>query len=523
MTTIALAGATGNMGREVLTQLMEQPFVDKVKILVIERKYDKSIAKKWKRVYGEKLEIIFGSVASFADCEKLVNGSNYVVNMAAVIPPKSDQSPYLAKSCNVDGAKNMTIAVEQAYPQPKFIHVSTVAVYGNRDYKHPWGRVGDPLLPSVFDCYASYKVQGERCVLESKVKTFAVLRQTAMLHNKMLTDNMKDGLMFHTCFNTPLEWVTARDSGRLIVNIIAKDLQGDCPDFWKKVYNIGGGAKNRNTGFDTFDEGFKIIGGTGEQFLKPMWNSVRNFHGLWFYDSDLLEEMFEFQKDSTADYWNEVLRSHPYYALAKMLPKILIRKIAIQRLLIDDNAPRKWILSGQIGKVKAYFGAVDNIVCLPKSWDEYPLLSKGRVADGDINYQELKDIDMAKPLLLSHGYDESKADSELTIEDMKEAARFRGGECISDNMEKGDLYTPLKWRCHDGHEFSASPYTVIKAGHWCDECLKVDQWDFDRQAKHNPFYAQVWYDTHAKGENAFYFFDHKYNAKYKTLNLQEKI
>ncbi len=517
MTTIALTGATGNMGRETLIQLMNEQFVDKVKILVLDRKGDKRIAKKWKRAYGDKLQLIYGSVASIADCKSLVDGCDYVVNMAAVIPPRSDQSPYLAKSCNVDGARNMTTAVEECNPQPKFIHISTVAVYGNRDYKHPWGRVGDPLLPSVFDCYASFKVQGERCVLDSKITTWVVLRQTAMLHVKMLTDNMKDGLMFHTCFNTPLEWVTARDSGRLIVNILRKDVKGSCHEFWKRVYNIGGGAGGRNTGFDTFDEGFRLIGGSGEQFLKPMWNSVRNFHGLWFYDSNVLEDMFEFQKDSTTDYWNEVLRVYPYFRLAKILPKKLIRKLAIQRLLVDDNAPRKWISSGQIGKVKAYFGAIDNIMCLPKSWDDYPLLSKGRVADGDIDYGALKDVNNASDLLLYHGYDESKKDSELTLDDMKQAARFRGGECISESMVQGDLYTPLKWRCHDGHEFEASPYTVIKAGHWCDKCFKINEWDFDRQAKDNPFYAQVWYDSHAKEENTFYFFDHKYNAKYKTL------
>lgn len=29
-----------------------------------------------------------------------------------------------------------------------------------------------------------------------------------------------------------------------------------------------------------------------------------------------------------------------------------------------------------------------------------------------------------------------------------------------------------------------------------------------------PFYAQVWYDTHAKGENCTYFYDKDHNARY---------
>ena len=35
------------------------------------------------------------------------------------------------------------------------------------------------------------------------------------------------------------------------------------------------------------------------------------------------------------------------------------------------------------------------------------------------------------------------------------------------------------------------------------------------QAKHNPFYAQVWYDSHALRENTYYYFDEEYRAKFE--------
>ena len=137
MKTISLTGATGNMGKEALVQLMDSPAVSKVKILVLPRKKDKAIARKWQKRYGDKLEVILGSVSSLEDCTRLVEGADYVFNLAAVIPPKSDASPHLAKFCNVDGARNMVKAVEMANPEPKYVHCSTVAVYGNRNYKHP--------------------------------------------------------------------------------------------------------------------------------------------------------------------------------------------------------------------------------------------------------------------------------------------------------------------------------------------------------------------------------------------------
>ena len=85
-------------------------------------------------------------------------------------------------------------------------------------------------------------------------------------------------------------------------------------------------------------------------------------------------------------------------------------------------------------------------------------------------------------------------------------------------MTKGDLYTPITWECHDGHRFHASPYTVLKAGHWCPECCMPEPWQFDITAKYIPFFAQVWYDTHAKGENAIYFYE---NGKPEGFRLKE--
>ena len=96
-----------------------------------------------------------------------------------------------------------------------------------------------------------------------------------------------------TCFNAPLEWVTAHDSGVLIANILKSDLKEDLKDkFWKKCFNIGGGDYNRLTGFDTLNDGFKMIGGGAKNFFKPNYNATRNFHGVWFYDGHKLNDLF---------------------------------------------------------------------------------------------------------------------------------------------------------------------------------------------------------------------------------------
>ncbi len=515
---VAMTGASGNMGMETLSQLMELDRVVRVKALLLNERRERRYARAVRKKYKDRVQIIFGNIADMEKCRELVKDADYVLHLAAVIPPMADHYPKETDDCNRLGTINLVNAVQElGDKQPKFVHISTVAIYGNRNYKHPWGRVGDPLISSVYDEYSASKIKGERYVLDSDLACWAVLRQTGMLHSRMLTNNMKDGLMFHTCFNAPIEWVTARDSGRLLKNLVEKDASGQLDEkFWKKCYNIGGGARNRVTGYDTFDQGFEIIGGSTEKFMKPQWNSLRNFHCMWFEDSDVLNDYFDFQKEDIKDYWTEILKKHSYYRVAKLFPAGLIRKLAIERLLKDENAPRKWIASDDAGKVRAFFGSPENVTNMPEDWSKFPVLAKGQLADGSIDYDEMRNLEHVKEngYHLNHGYDETKPDSELDIEDMRDAAAFRGGRCLSESMTKGDLYTKLEWECHDGHRFFASPYTVLKAGHWCPTCCQPQPWDYDRLSKFMPFYAQVWYDTHAKGENRTYWYDREHKARF---------
>ena len=57
----------------------------------------------------------------------------------------------------------------------------------------------------------------------------------------------------------------------------------------------------------------------------------------------------------------------------------------------------------------------------------------------------------------------------LTIEDLQEAARRRGGECLSTvYVVVGDK---LDFRCAMGHEWTTAAMQ-IRAGHWCPACAR---------------------------------------------------
>lgn len=511
---IAITGVTGNMGQATIEQLVKIEEIERFKLLVLpnDKRIDKLVNKKLKD-FKNKFEIIYGNLSDKKACESLVQGVDYVVGLAAVIPPISDQHPEMAVQCNEIGINNLVSAIEEIKDnQPKFIHTSTVALYGNRNYRHPWVRVGDPLLVSPFDIYSATKLRGEFRVLESDIKNFVVLRQTAMLHSNMLNDNMSDGLMFHTCFNAPLEWATAHDSGVLIANIIKKDMKEDLSKvFWRKCFNIGGGDKNCVTGYDTLNDGFKIIGGSVKDFFEPNFNATRNFHGVWFYDNNVLEDLFHYQTQDTKFFWADFTDNHSYFKMGKIAPKGLIKKFAIERLFKNRNSARYWATHNDEPKMFAYFGGEEKYNNIPKDWKDFNLLVENKDDNGKfIDYTELKKKENAQ--LIDYYIDLDK--DEFSIKDLQNLAEAHGGKLISKKFN--DLHDKLEWQTADGENFTARAYTVL-AGHWINPTYKENVWDFDRLAKQDKIYAQVWYDSHEQNENKHYYLDENFEARIKNL------
>ena len=57
----------------------------------------------------------------------------------------------------------------------------------------------------------------------------------------------------------------------------------------------------------------------------------------------------------------------------------------------------------------------------------------------------------------------------LSLEDAREIARERGGECVS--KEYKDNSTPLTWQCVEGHRWNACLHAVKDRCSWCPTCL----------------------------------------------------
>lgn len=502
---IAITGTTGNMGGYFLWSLNMSPnAADKIKILCRSKKKAKSIIRHNEAI-SHKIEVVYGSLENSEACRELIKDCDIVFNICAVIPPKSDSNPQSAIACNVTGVKALLAAIEEIKEnQPTLVHISSVAVYGNRAGAHRYGRVGEPLVSGPFELYSATKILGEYAVLQSAVKRWVVLRQTAMLHYHIFSDNVHDGLMFHTPVDAPLEWATVRDSGRLLLNLLKTCTDGTLPDkFWKKVYNIGGGADCRTYGYGTYDEGFKIIGGNFKRFFKPWYNATRNFHGMWFTDSDELESYFHFRGQSCTDFWQEMKRRHKIYTMGKFVPKPLISALFFKRLLKDENSPSHWVKKGDAARATAYFGGIEAFEKRKSlSWNDVELPTE---IPAPVPLTREENIE-------AYGYDIDKADNEITADDLISVAEAHGGRCLSPEKFDGDLYKKMDWETSDGEKFTADTYTVLRAGHWENPLYTDWVWDFDRLSKTDRIFARIWYDSHEKNEDNVYYFDKNFKA-----------
>ncbi|MBD5237766.1 MAG: NAD(P)-dependent oxidoreductase [Bacteroidales bacterium] len=483
---IFLTGATGTMGAATLNSLLELSPVPQIKILVHNNK--KKLKKLGALADHPNVRIIHGDLRDYQTVSQGVTDADIVLHVGGLVSPKADYHPVLTMDVNVTAMKNIIKAALKAPSdrQPAVVYIGSVSQYGPREAEEHWCRCGDPMVPADHDMYALSKIKAERLLADSGLKRWVSLRQTGILYPDLLF-NGTDPITFHVPLAGVLEWTTVEESGRLLANICDMMREDTLPaDFWRHFYNIGSGDKFRLTNYE-FEQ--QLLGALScpppEKIFDTNWFVTRNFHGAWFSDSDRLEEMVPFRSGiGPYEYFRFMASQLPsYFKLAGIVPSPLIKWGMKQIAKKKGLGTLGWFRDGNEEKIKSYFKSREDYAAIP-GWKDFPL-----------------DPPSKKPTYMNHGYDERKALSELTIDDMKAAAEFRGGKCLSDTMTKGDIHTPLEWECAFGHRFKATPATVLLGGHWCDDCLSSYD-NYPREAALNPFMAQAWLSTHSEDEIA---------------------
>ncbi len=479
---VFLTGGTGTMGWATVQEFLNNG-ADRFELTLLVRPSRKN--RKKLAPIADKVNIVWGDLCNYEDVLRGVVGSDYVLHIGGMVSPQADYYPAKTRKVNVTAAKNVVRAVK-AQPNAdeiKVVYIGSVAQTGDRNPPTHWARTGDPIYVSVYDHYAISKVEAERVFAESGLRYWVSLRQSGILYPGILKNY--DPIMFHVPIRGVLEWATVEDSGRLMLRVCE---QGVPEDFWRRFYNISSGESYRLTNYEFECLLLDAISCPApEKIFNANWFTLKNFHGQWYTDADRLEEILHFRSNVPCEeYFAGMKRQLPwYFSLAKIVPACIL-KLAMRFMAYRKRmGTMDWIRTGNKARIEAYYGSVEEWKAIP----DWKSVDKSRPSE--------------VPTLLNHGYDETKPEEQLTIDDMKAVAAFRGGECLSTEMTPGDLTTPLEWRCHFGHTFNASPRLILSGGHWCPDC-EPSPWNYSEIARVNPFFAQVWYVNHREDENLYF-------------------
>ena len=291
---ILLTGAAGSIGRETTAELTRH--TDRFEIRTLDLPLRRTRARL--RPYRDRVTPIWGDIRDRSLVARAMEGVDAVIHLAAVIPPRADHETAHAQSVNVEGTRTLVAAAEAENPGIRFVYSSSISVYGDR-VENPWIKVGDPLRPSPHDHYAETKIEAERILRESRLP-WTILRLSAVF----APDMRMNPLMFHMPLDTSLEIVTTRDCGYALVRSL------DADELVGGTYNLAGGPTCRTTYRACLDRVLKTVG-LGERFLPENAFAGGNFHCGFYEDSDELEELLVFQRDSVEDFYDMVAAKTP--------------------------------------------------------------------------------------------------------------------------------------------------------------------------------------------------------------------
>ena len=333
MKTVLLTGATGSIGLETLKELVKH--LDKFKVRVLELKNGRS--KRFLRKYKNKIDIVWGSVTDSRIVRKAASGVDYVIHLAAIIPPLADKKPELARMVNVGGTKNI-IEVLKNKKNAFLIYSSSISVYGDR-VKNFMISVRDKLKPSMDDYYAKTKIEAEDIIKSSGID-YTIFRFTGVMATPKV-----DPLLFHMPLDTKFELSTTRDTAYALVSALDHKKQ-----LSHKTFNLAGGPQCRVVYRDFLKKSLNIYGLDFNK-IPGMAFATHNFHCGYLKDSNKLNKILHFQRDTLSDYY-EILKSKSGKVkvfLSKIFKNIIIKN------LVRLSDPLKALKTGDRHNLKRFY------------------------------------------------------------------------------------------------------------------------------------------------------------------------
>jgi nucleoside-diphosphate-sugar epimerase len=320
---ILLTGPFGNVGESTLDELLRRGYDVRCfdKVTRHNKKIQKLMSKK-----GE-FETIWGDIRNKEQVQEIVKDVDYIIHLAAVIPPEADEKIEYANEVNVGGMKNIVEAAETQKKKPKVIFTSSLAIYGSKMTHPPPRYVGDKIEPLEHDLYAFQKWEMEK-ILQASSLDWLILRLTAVpdLHMPMKIP----ALMFEVPSDQRIEFIHTWDVGLACVNALEVDNNHE-------IMHVAGGKECRMTAGDYISRLLTSfgVGPVPRDVFKRPKKEEEWFHTDWLYTKDS-QDLLKYQRYTLEDFALEFERRIK-------LRRTLIGLVSpLARLFLKIRSPYYW-------------------------------------------------------------------------------------------------------------------------------------------------------------------------------------
>jgi nucleoside-diphosphate-sugar epimerase len=237
------------------------------------------------------IEPVWGDVTDAAAVREAVRGVDEVIHMAAMLVPRTEDNPDLARKVNVGGTQNVLNAIDaESAASSKSIPLrfsSSVTVFGVTAHETPPIAIDHPLNP--VDNYNGTKIQAEELIRNSGLP-FSIFRFSAILYLQIRPGDF--GQMRMIPPQNRIEMCHLFDVCDALLHAL------DNPEALGKTFILAGGPRCQMTYREQILRTFALWG-----FPEPAWEKFTDkpFYLDW-YDTTESQRILQFQNRTFDDY-----------------------------------------------------------------------------------------------------------------------------------------------------------------------------------------------------------------------------
>lgn len=231
---LLITGAAGRLGYEVVKICIKEGY--KV------RAFDLPQVNWTHLEILEGVEIFRGDITDAAGVQEACRDMDAVIHLAALLPPKSENSRDLTHRINLQGTKTL---LESMNHKTKIVFTSSIATYGVTASEKPPIKETHPQV--AYNYYAESKIQAEKIVKESG-NPWTILRIAPISVADLL--ELPETVAYKA--DQRVEFVYVEDAGYALFSSLEETLNN--------VYNIGGGNSWQMKGEEYLNRFYGALG-----------------------------------------------------------------------------------------------------------------------------------------------------------------------------------------------------------------------------------------------------------------------